>query len=172
MRWSELKRRVEAEFAEEIRDRVSIHVTRHYHRSRCSHGWITLDGEEIADFCDSSTYFPGDGHLGWRRHALVGRGEMRTWDFKAACWDLLHDGVEAALASKDPLRQAMAVLHRKVGKRRLEALLREPEALHPLVLYFIALRNDPSARPARRPGSLGDAAPLPAAAPASLETPA
>ncbi len=161
MRWSELKVRVEAEFAEEIRDRVSLHVTRHHHRSRCSRGWITIDGEEIADFCDSSTYFPEDGHLGWRRHALVGRGEMRTWDFKAASWDLLHEGIEPALASKDPLRQALAVLHRKVGKRRREALLRAPEALHPLVLYFIALRKDPSARPARRPGSAGDAAPLP-----------
>lgn len=56
MRWSQLKVRVESEFAEELGGRVSVHVTRHHSRSRSGRGWITIDGIEVANFCDWSVY--------------------------------------------------------------------------------------------------------------------
>lgn len=155
MRWSELRSRVEAEFAEEIRDRVSVHVTRHHKRSRSGRGWITIDGKEIANFCDWSVYYPNPEHRESTRDALAAYGELRAWDFKEACWAVLHDGVEPALVSDDPLRQAIAVLHRKVGRRRLDALLAQGETLHPLVWFLATFRRNPGTTPdrssARRP---------------------
>lgn len=145
MRWSELRSKVEAEFADEIRDRVALHVTRHHSRSRCSRGWITIDGLEVANFCDWSVYYPNPNHRPSYKDALAAYGELRAWDFKVACWALIHEGVEPALASGDPLRQALAVLHRKFGKRRLSQLLGRREELHPLVLFLAEFRENPEA---------------------------
>ena len=147
MRWSELRSRVEAEFAEEIRDRVSVHVTRHHERSRSGRGWITIDGKEIANFCDWSVYYPNPDHRESYKDALAGYGELRAWDFKEACWALVHEGIEPALASQDPLRQGLAVLHRKFGKRRLGEILKDREALHPLVLFLAEFRKNPGTAP-------------------------
>jgi hypothetical protein len=139
MRWSELKSRVEAEFADELRERVCVHVTRHHARSRSGRGWITVDGKEVANFCDWSVYYPNPDHRPSAKDALAAYGELRAWDFKQACWSLIHYGVEAALASGDPLREALAVMHRKVGKRRLVDIAKH-EQLHPLVRFFVDLR--------------------------------
>jgi hypothetical protein len=139
MRWSQLKARVESEFAEELGGRVSVHVTRHHSRSRSGRGWITIDGIEVANFCDWSVYYPNADHRPSHKDALAAYGELRAWDFKQACWSLIHDGVEASLASGAPLRIALAVLHRKTGKRRLHQLAARPE-LHPLVRHLVAFR--------------------------------
>jgi hypothetical protein len=139
MQWSQLRKRVEAEFAEELGGRVSVHVTRHHERSRSGRGWITVDGKEVANFCDWSVYYPNPRHRPSRKDDLAGYGELRAWDFKEACWSLVHEGVERALASGQPLRLALAVLHRKVGKRRLLQIAAEAE-LHPLVRYLVELR--------------------------------
>ena len=143
MRWSELRAKVEAEFAEDIRDRVSVHITRHHKRSRCGRGWITIDGKEIANFCDWSVYYTNPDHRASYKDALANYGELRAWDFKEACWSLIHEGIEPALESGDPLRQALAVLHRKFGKRRLSQLLCQRETLHPLVAFLADFRKNP-----------------------------
>ena len=147
MRWSELRSKVEAEFADEIRDRVAVHVTRHHERSRSGRGWITIDGHEIANFCDWSVYYPNPDHRASYKDALAAYGELRAWDFKEACWALIHEGIEPALASGDPLRQGLAVLHRKFGKRRLSQLLDKRDDLHPLVLFLAEFRKNPVAAP-------------------------
>ena len=147
MRWSELRSKVEAEFADEIRDRVAVHVTRHHERSRSGRGWITIDGHEIANFCDWSVYYPNPDHRSSYKDALAVYGELRAWDFKEACWALIHEGIEPALESGDPLRQALAVLHRKFGKRRLSQLLERRDDLHPLVRFLAEFRKNPVAAP-------------------------
>ena len=139
MQWSQLRKRVEAEFAEELGGRVSVHVTRHHERSRSGRGWITVDGKEIANFCDWSVYSQHPDHRKSQKDELAAYGELRAWDFKEACWSLIHDGVEPALASGEPLRLALAVLHRKVGKRRLQQFAEQGD-LHPLVRYLVHLR--------------------------------
>ena len=147
MRWSELRSRVEAELAEEIRNRVSVHITRHHERSRSGRGWITIDGTEIANFCDWSAYYPNPEHRSSGKDALAAYGEFTAADFKEACWALIHEGVESALESGDPLRQSLAVLHRKFGKRRLAQLLAQHEPLHPLVHFLAEFRKNPGAAP-------------------------
>jgi len=147
MRWSQLRARVESEIAEDIRDRISIHFTRHHEISRCGRGWITVDGVEIANFCDWSVYYPNPDHRPSGKDNLAAYGELRAWDFKAACWSLLHEGIEPALVSDDPLRVALAVMHRKFGQRRLAKLLEHREQLHPLVRYLAELREHASNAP-------------------------
>lgn len=139
MRWSQVRARVEAEFADELRGRVSVHFTRHHERSRCGRGWITVDGKEVANFCDWSVYCPNPNHRPSQKDALAAYGELRAWDFKEACWSLIHEGTEPALASGEPLRVSLAVMHRKVGKRRIQLLSAEKQ-LHPLVRFFVQLR--------------------------------
>ena len=147
MRWSELRSRVESEFADHIRERVSVHVTRHHARSRSGRGWITIDGKEIANFCDWSVYYPNPKHRPSYKDALAEYGELRAWDFKEACWALVHDGVDACMESGEPLRQALAVLHRKFGKRRLQELLSRSDSLHPLVRFLAEFRLNGEAMP-------------------------
>ena len=139
MRWSQLRARVEAEFASEVQGRVSVHFTRHHKISRCGRAWITIDGSEIANFCDWSVYYPNPDHRPSKKDALAAYGELRAWDFKDACWAILHKGVESSLVSQDPLQQALSVLHRKVGKRRLELLAKRP-GVHPLVRFLLDFR--------------------------------
>lgn len=155
MRWSELRSRVEAEFAEDIRGRVSVHITRHHDRSRCGRAWITIDGEEIANFCDWSVYYTNPNHRASYKDALAAYGELRAWDFKEACWALVHEGIGPALASGDPLRQSLAVLHRKFGRRRLDALLAESDTLHPLVRFLAEFRRNAARAGARTPVDAG-----------------
>jgi hypothetical protein len=140
MRWSELRSRVESEFADDLQGRVSVDVTRHHARSRSGRGWITIDGKEIANFCDWSVYYPNPDHRPSNKDALAAYGELRAWDFKEACWALIHEGVDACIGSEEPLRQSLAVLHRKFGKRRLQELLSRRDALHPLVRFLAEFR--------------------------------
>jgi hypothetical protein len=116
-----------------------VHVTRHHARSRSGRGWITIDGKEIANFRDWSVYYPNPDHRPSHKDELAAYGELRAWDFKEACWSLIHDGVEPALASGEPLRLALASLHRKVGKRRLQELAAQVD-LHPLVRHLVKFR--------------------------------
>lgn len=153
MQWSQLRKRVEAELAEELGGRVSAHFTRHHERSRPGHGWITTDGKEIANFCDWSVYYPNPDHWPSHKDKLAAYGELRAWDFKEACWSLIHDGVEPALASGEPLRLALAVLHRKVGRRRLQQLAVQND-LHPLVRHLVQLRLEAA-------GAAPDSSPMP-----------
>src|ERR1044072_4954234 len=47
MRWSKLKKLVEGSFAESVRGRVHVYSTRY--QCSCGRGWITVDGEELAE---------------------------------------------------------------------------------------------------------------------------
>jgi hypothetical protein len=139
MRWSKLRSLVEAQFSEDLGGRVTVHVTRHLHSSRSSHGWIAVDGKSVADFCDWAHYrAPSDPPK--TTHGLVGWGEFEAQDFKRACWAIVHNGIESSLTSDDPLQLALAVLHHKFGKRRVRAMLESNTNLSPLVRFFCEFR--------------------------------
>lgn len=142
MRWSKVRKRIESEFAPELQNRVCVHITREHFRSRCGRGWITIDGKEIANFCDWSYYYTYAGHKETYKDALAGYGEFRAWDFKEACWEILHDGIEPAIQSGDDLKMSLVVLHRRFGKRRLQELINRKESLHPLVRFLAQFRTD------------------------------
>ena len=163
MQWSKLKTRAEAFFAPTIAGRVELRVTQ-YRNWRLPEGraWITLDGKELHSFCTLTHWrersrlehglrdanhvmsFTSDreGYLEASRAAdaiLEKQGLGSQSDFMAALYSYLDMTVTDALASEQLVHRALAVLDRRLGKRRLVALeLRTDE--HPLVKRLLAFR--------------------------------
>lgn len=120
MRWSRLKSSLDALRAPAVRDRVALYQARYrYTREEVGRIWVTIDGREVASF---DSYAPYDDY-----QALA--------DLEA----YLAIPIDEALASPSPLLRALAVVDRRVGKRRLRALDIGP-AEHALVRELYALR--------------------------------
>jgi len=95
MRWSELKRRVEGNFAPAIKSRVEVATTsQRLAADGAGEGWISIDGARVVS--------------------------ASSEDFKRALFSSLTLSIDAMLASKSALLHALAVLDRRFDKRRLE----------------------------------------------------
>lgn len=142
MMWSKLKSLVEAQFSEALQGRVSIYSTA-YGGCSCGKAWITLDKERIALFCTRAfgrrargqyqyknnrwvTDAPVPARIGDAqnaRYGLVEYGELSRQSAYQSCWELVHDlSIDQAIASDDVLVQSLAMLDRRLGKRRLATL--------------------------------------------------
>ena len=150
MKWSKLKQQIEERFADSVRERAAIHITRYGPgvSSTMSRGWLTWDGEEIFNFStiawlqaeraetahplDSDTLIPIQDQL---HH----RGIFSRFDLTDALARYLDLSIEAALSSPDPLIRAVALFDRRVGKRRLVQLAID-ETTHPFVKQMYDLR--------------------------------
>ena len=135
MRWTKLKQLVEAGFAPGLSKRLTINSAA-YGACTCGHAWLTLDGDVIANFCTRAYWNKEMGFAPERAnpmyaHQLASYGEMSRQDAYKACWAFVHDqSIEQSLEDDDPLIQTLAVVDRRLGKRRLEKIDRL--ALHPL----------------------------------------
>ena len=146
MRWSKLRSLVTEGFADSIRSRVDIQSTR-YGNCSCGHAWITLDGEVIANFCTRAhSIAQGMEATSAKvattpRHQFAKFGELSRQDAYEACWDFVHNlPIAAALTDVDPLVQTLAVLDRRVGKRRLAQL--NSSHYHPLAAVLLGVRRE------------------------------
>lgn len=150
VRWSKLKQRIEENFADGLGERISIHSAA-YGACSCGHAWLTLDGAVIANFCTRAHYnrfVCGDrtkdrGLTSEQRRRYqeqsVEYGELSRQDVYKACWAFIHElSFDDALQSDDPLIQSLAVLDRRLGKRRLEQVNKTP--LHPLARRLLDAR--------------------------------
>lgn len=150
MRWSKLKQRVEENFADSVRSRIAIHSAA-YGACTCGHAWLTLDGNVIANFCTRAhgnrfRYGHPDNDLGVSAEQakryddqFVDYGEMSRQDVYEACWAFVHDlNFDDALKSDDPLIQSLAVLDRRLGKRRFAEA--ESRDLHRLAKKLLEIR--------------------------------
>lgn len=61
MRWTKLKQRVEANFADVLKGRIALHSTA-YGNCSCGHAWLTLDGKILANFCTLAS----GNRMSWR----------------------------------------------------------------------------------------------------------
>ena len=154
MKWSKVKKLVEATFADSVRDRVHVYTTAY--QCSCGRAWITIDGKEIADLstlvtgmkyqcvyhestitnCVTHPAVPDKervpGHL-------VEPGEFSRFDLHEACWHYLNDiSLNDALVSINPLIVSLAVLNGKVGKNRLKKLFEQKQ--HPLTRRLLEFR--------------------------------
>ena len=165
MPWSRVRRAVEDLFAPSLRRRVALHQAR-YRRTREEVGriWVEVDGREIASF-DTSSYVRRRDELGKQlfeiRRAESGKrapeyaayletdrqardilrraGESDDYEALIDLEAYLSLPIEEALASPSPLVRGLALIDRRVGKRRLRAIeLGQRE--HPLVRELYALR--------------------------------
>src|SRR3569833_2866500 len=120
MRWSQLKRRIEANFADSVRGRVEVFVTR-YHRAHDGAGeaWVTIDGERVA--CMSEIAY-------WKQRLPTERRWLEAWpghrvaqavaqelrsrevysdeDFKPAMFAYLDLSIDDILRHEDPILRA------------------------------------------------------------------
>lgn len=137
MRWSKLKQHVEAMFAGGVRGRVELRTTRYEKaHDRFGRSWITIDGREVATMsnylaCGDSV---ADGHPG-RFEAGVFAG----YDLPLAMREYLTLSIDEAIASRNPLIRALAVLDRRAGERRLARIDAANEL--PIVKELFAFRS-------------------------------
>lgn len=164
MPWHQLAVSLRDRLAPSLRGRVKFHQARYrYTREEVGRVWLTVDGREVIQF-DSSTYIRRRAELSATLRAALPGGpepvpgsaeydaadasavaqlrEAGLYDDYCALADLeayLSLAIEDALSSPGPLMRALAVVDRRVGKRRLRAMapLRHE---HPLVQELYALR--------------------------------
>ena len=151
MKWSKLKQTVEQKFADCLKKRVRIYATRYTTGSYFMvRGWITVDGKEIASFSTPDNY----GKFGWNtpdiseripqenrtEGAAVEKGEFSRSDLINSCRDFINMNIDDAFESDNPIIKALAVLDKRLGKRRLRNI--NTESLHPLVLTLLYLRME------------------------------
>lgn len=153
MKWSKLKYVTEDRFADAIKGRVKINSTA-YGNCSCGHAWITLDKEVIANFCtraywkrkryekDKDRYIHIDvteNEIKRYPNQLVEYGDFSRQDFYTSCWTFIHDlTIEEALESNDILIQSLALMDKRIGKRRLSKIT--PEMLHSLPRKLFTVR--------------------------------
>ncbi len=111
--------------------------------------WLTIDGREVASFCEFKfeNAWRAEGH----REGATGRpftasahetiraaGVRDKADLLDALGSCIGSSIEQLLASPDPLVRALAMLDRRLGKRRLAAL--DVTSEHPLVAELHRIR--------------------------------
>jgi hypothetical protein len=160
MVWSKLKKNIENCFSETLKERVKLYTTTYgpgydvqdlYNR-----GWITVDGVEVVNFStpeafsmyrrdlNATTPTRFAANTATKEYAdrisdrLVEKGEFSKYDLTYCCSAFLSMSIEDAIKHESPIIQMLAVLDKRLGKRRL-VLLKDQE-LHPLVRYFLHLR--------------------------------
>jgi hypothetical protein len=101
--------------------------------------WIEFDGREVISFCD----FVHEN--AWREHgrdlaAVAAAGVYSKQDFGSAFTEFIDLGIDSALASGNPLIRGLAVLDRRVGRRRLRTLAAtaQPEPVETLLKLRLA----------------------------------
>jgi len=150
MKWSKLRVQLKTQWHDSLKERIDFHITRYTKGSHfMARAWITLDGEEIANFSlpeHYSKYGWNTPDLNERVHAedrsngsFVEDGEFSNDEFTDACWAFLSMNIDDAIASQNPIIQALAMLDKRVGKRRLKIL--KVQETHPLVQKIIELRT-------------------------------
>ncbi|HEU4557949.1 MAG TPA: hypothetical protein VFS20_08875 [Longimicrobium sp.] len=163
MDWNQLKKRYEALLAPSLQARVKVHATL-YRKPATTDGraWITVDGEQIHSMGDVAS---DADHR--RRAEMTARMEAASpdvsplelirqpeqffshWDFREALRECVDSGMDDLLESQWPLTRALAMLDRRLGKRRFVRLA-DVENEHPLVQRLYHLRAQAEGWPVAR----------------------
>ena len=153
MKWTKLKILITQGFCDSMRSRVSVYSTR-YGNCNCGRAWITLDGKTIAGTCtraywnrmaydaEKSSYVqtkPTPSEEKRYSNQWVSYGDVSRQGFYESCWAFYHTlSIDEALSSDDIIVQALAVIDRRVGKKRLLKL--RDRGFHPLAMNLLLKR--------------------------------
>jgi len=138
MKWSKLKSKIENMFCDSLKKRVSINSTR-YGNCNCGKATLSLDKEEIANYCTRAFWNTSpiqDGNprqYGFVQGSNVPEGDYKKFlneygefsrqDVYEMCFDYVHTlSIEELLSSKNTFIQCLAVIDKRVGKRRLKKI--------------------------------------------------
>ena len=141
MRWSQLKHRVESMFADGVRGRVQLYTTHFRGGPSRIHGferrsWITVDGKPVVNMHRHQAVhgiYPDHGDP--RRFEI---GIYTYWDLPAAAWQYLNMSIDDAMSSDNTVVRALAVLDKRLGRRRFSTL--DPSLQTPLVATLLRFR--------------------------------
>lgn len=150
MNWSKVKHDlIEERFSPKLGRRLGLNTTRYTTGSHwMARSWMTIDGHEIANF-STPDHHARFGHSApdWPERIAahdrtpgqaVEKGEFAHSEFLDACYLYLQSSIDSLWASPHPLLRALAMLDRRVGRRRLLGL--DPQGLHPLAARLWQLR--------------------------------
>ena len=130
MSWSKLKSKIEDRFAPSLKKRVSIHITSYRDAGWLEgRGWLLVDKTEVP-LASTLPY-------GMPRTS----GEHDRPSLHAVLVSYLDLSLAAALASSEPIHRALAMIDRRLGRRRFDAL-RFPTSEHPTVRRLYDLRAE------------------------------
>lgn len=144
MQWSRLKKMIESRFCDALAGRIQIHTTRYTKDEEIGRFWIAFDGQTIFSAHDA----PGAGSLGWlvKESSEAATPSCVYWNRingRYACeYSLkvyLNSSIEEAIETSDPIMRALALLDKRVGKRRLISFVPTEEDA-PIVKHFYMLR--------------------------------
>jgi hypothetical protein len=154
MKWSKLKKEIELRLADKLKGRLSFFTTT-YANSSLGRSWVTFDKTQIANFetvlsyANYNAYYNILTDTGCRTHDKIEdnkrtpnlpmeRGEFSQFDFMTACWDYLQLNIEEALENENPIIKSIAMVDKRLGKRRLAEI--NTNKLHPLTKLFLSIR--------------------------------
>ena len=161
MIWSKIKRNGENSFAENLKGKIQIYITSygsgHDITDLFNRGWITVDGEEVVNFSTPDAFYlngtdfhyatptncakSDDAKYNERDSKLLSeKGEFSKYDLSYCCYAYQNISIEEAINHESPIINMLAVLDKRMGKRRLLKL--SQEELHPWVEYFWNLRME------------------------------
>ena len=145
MKWRQLKKLIQATFADSVRGRVEVWNTR-YRKAHddAAEAWMTIDRERVASFGEY-TYFvesyreeqrleeqdrctdcrdPEQAENYYQavedaERTVKDRGIFPPWEFNGSLFDYLSMSIDDILSSDNPIVRAFGMLDRRFGKRRL-----------------------------------------------------
>jgi len=163
-KWSKLKKSVESLFAEKVRGRVELRAVGYHHaHDGDGRGYITIDGEEVWSFCsfvawkaqweltrgakltdELYTILAKEGGVARGLDRLanekrIAGGVLKNSEYFGFLHDYLSMSHLEALESNNILFLALAILDRRLGKRRIPDLGDRYQA-HPLLKRLYAFR--------------------------------
>lgn len=156
MRWSKLKQTIESKFSDNVSGRVELFSTAYRKpNSGSGRGWITIDKVEIVNFAtikswwNFGAYYHEATKTDYLKHPaveadqrsiklLAEEGEFSRFDLHNCCWEYLNLTIEQALEHDSPVINSLAVLDKRLGKRRIAVIDRNN--LHPLTRKLLEFR--------------------------------
>ena len=154
MKWSQLKKRIEENFAEAVSGRIEVFTTAYRRQDEIARSWVVIDGKQKVSLTDvhaiweHGAYFheltptdclthPEIDYAKRTENNLHEVGEFSSYDFKTMCFESLSISAHDCIKAKHPLLRVIGVLHRKLGVAKAKELQNDP---HPMVAYFAKFR--------------------------------
>lgn len=157
MQWSRLKAHLLENLAPSLRGKLDVHAAR-YRKVHDEPGrvWFTFARRQILQLADSTFEYEYYGHVhdmkqlgssvyeahDQAREITTRKGNFARFDFARALNEYLSLSIDDALESENVLHRALAMIDRRIGKRRLLTIAEAIELENPVVQVLLRVRCD------------------------------